>query len=130
MLQLQLISHIMLKILFKNQFSPPSSFRSYQPNSRGRSFVSDHGYHHAGSVNKQLCQICGKAGHIALKSFHRFDMNFQNSRSSSKRFFGVTTTDSWFLDSGATHHVNACGKSLNPKTEYFGIGKLSIGDGS
>ena len=76
----------MLKMLFKNQLSPPSSFRSYQPNSRGRSSIGGHGYHHSGSVNKPLCHICGKAGHIDLKSFHRFDMNFQNSPSSSKGF--------------------------------------------
>ena len=114
----------------QNQFSPPSNFRSYIPNSRGRSSVGGRGYHHSGSVNKLLCQICGKAGHIALKCFHRFDMNFQNSQSSSKGFVGVTTTDSWFLDSGATNHVTTDGKSLNAKTEYSGISKLSIGDGS
>ena len=79
-------------------------------------------------------------------------LNFQNSQSLSKGFFGVTTTessaplqnsqayltystsdninDSWFIDSGATHHVTADGKSLNTKTEYSGTGKLSIGDGS
>ena len=38
--------------------------------------------------------------------------------------------DSWFLDSGATHHVTANGKSLNAKTEYSSTGKLSISDGS
>ena len=114
----------------QNQFSPPSNFRSYQPNSRGRCFVGGHGYHHSGSVNKPLCQTCGKAGHIAFKCFHSFDVNFQNPPSSSNGFVGVTTTDAWFLDSGATHHVTADGKSLNAKTEYSGIGKLSIGDGS
>ena len=114
----------------QNQLSPPSNFRSYIPKSRGRSFVGGRGYHHSGSVNKPLCQIFGKAGHIALKCFHHFDMNFQNSESSSKGFVGVTTMDSWFLDSGATHHVTTDGKSLNAKTEYSSIGKLSIGDGS
>ena len=116
--------------LVQNQFSPPSNFRSYIPNSRGISSICGHGYHHSSSVNKPLCQICGKTGHIALKCFHHFDMNFQNSQSSSKGFVSVTTTDSWFLDSGATNHVTTDGKSLNAKTEYSGISKLSIGDGS
>ena len=113
----------------QTQFSP-YNFRNYQPNSRGRSSVGGHGYHHSGSVNKLLCQICGKAGHIALKFFHRFGMNFQNSQPSSKGFVGVTTTGSWFLNSGATDHVTEDGKSLNAKTEYSGTSKISIGDGS
>ena len=89
----------------QNQFSPPSNFRSYQPNSRGCSSIGGRGYHHSGSVNRPLCQTCGKAGHIALKCFHRFDMNFQNSPSFSNGFVGVTTMDSFFLDNRATHQV-------------------------
>ena len=36
----------------------------------------------------------------------------------------------WYLDSGATHHVNSDGNSLTRKYEYPGSGKLVIGDGS
>ena len=37
---------------------------------------------------------------------------------------------SWFLDSGATHHVAATSDSMTAKLEYSGNGKLALGDGS
>ena len=37
---------------------------------------------------------------------------------------------SWFLDSGATHHVTAHCDSLSSKTKYSSNGKLMVDDGT
>ena len=29
------------------------------------------------SNQKPICQVCGKAGHIAIKCYHRFDLSYQ-----------------------------------------------------
>ena len=42
-----------------------------------------------------------------------------------------TVTDTtWYLDSGATHHITSDGNSMTAKSDYSGNGKVSIGDGS
>ena len=90
-------------------------------------------------------------GHIALKCFYRFDVRYQN-QSQNKKLLGdysanessipvsqsqayiaspTTINDaSWFLDSGATHHVTSTTDSMNTNSEYLGTGKLALGDGS
>ena len=36
------------------------------------------------STNHPICQICGKIGHTAIDSFHRFDYSYQGSVPSSR----------------------------------------------
>ena len=90
-------------------------------------------------------------GHIALKCFHRFDVTYQNQFqnqkalgeysadesltpiSQSQAYIASPTTvneASWFLDSGAAHHVTSTTDSMNTNSEYSGTGKLALGDGS
>ena len=90
-------------------------------------------------------------GHIALKCFYRFDVRYQNQFqnqkalgeysadesstpvSQSQAYIASPTTvndASWFLDSGATHHVTSSTDSMNTNSEYSGTGKLALGDGS
>ena len=96
-----------------------------------------------------MCQICGKTGHTALKCFYRFDLQDQNQiqfqklssaipeeelpvQQSQAYIASPTTVNdaSWFLDSGATHHVAATSDSMTTKSKYSGNGKLALGDGS
>ena len=90
-------------------------------------------------------------GHIALKCFYHFDVRYQNQSqnqkplgdysvdessipvSQSQAYIASPTTvndASWFLDSGATHLITSTIDSMNTNSEYSGIGKLALGDGS
>ena len=129
----------------------PAHFRGrYGHRGRGRSSPGGRYYPSSGANNKPHCQICGKPGHTAMKCFHRFDDSYQHqsqsSRGSSASISSFPTAShasqayiaspkdvkdtSWFLDSGATHHVANRGDSLRAKNEYSRHGKLMIGDGT
>ena len=43
---------------------------------------------------------------------------------------GTLNDATWFLDGGATHHVTSEAKAMTTKTNYYGNGKLALGDGS
>ena len=98
-----------------------------------------------------MCQICGKTGHTALKCFYKFDLQDQNQTQLQKLSSAIPKEESsipvqqsqayiasptivndasWFLDSGATHHVAATSDSMTTKSEYSGNSKLALGDGS
>ena len=137
------------------QFTQRQFFRGGR-GGRGRSFAGGRGRFPSGgrgynSFNKPLCQIYGRMGHIALKCFYRFDVRYQNqfqnqkalgeysadesstSVSQSQAYIASPTTvndASWFLNSGATHHVTSSTDSMNTNSEYSGTGKLALGDGS
>ncbi|PON91412.1 Zinc finger, CCHC-type, partial [Trema orientale] len=95
-----------------------------------------------GRGNKPVCQVCGKAGHIALKCYHRFDLSFQGDSSSSStpqanqanQAFVTTNTavndGAWYMDSGATNHVTADLSNLALQADYKGKEKLAVGNGS
>ena len=85
-----------------------------------------------------------------MNCFHIFDVSHQHQSQSSRGFtasisyFSTTShasqvyiaspkdveDTSWFLDSGATHHVANRGDSLTVKNENSGHGRLMIGDGT
>ena len=90
-------------------------------------------------------------GHIALKCYYRFDVRYQNQFQNQKALGEYSADESstlvsqsqayiasltsvndasWFLDSGATHHVTSTIDSMNTNSEYSGTGKLALGDGS
>ncbi|PON45986.1 Zinc finger, CCHC-type [Parasponia andersonii] len=95
-----------------------------------------------GRGNKPVCQVCGKAGHIALKCYHRFDLSFQGDSSSSSTLqanqanqaFVATNTavndGAWYMDSGATNHVTADLSNLVLQADYKGKQKFTVGNGS
>ena len=56
----------------RGQYTP--GYRGRDP--RGRSYFPGQGSY--GSPLKLLCQIYGRAGHSALKCFHRFDLLYNN----------------------------------------------------
>ena len=140
---------------FSVHFAQRQSFRGGH-GGRGHSSTGGKGHFPYGgrgynSFNKPLCQICGRMGHIALKCFYRFDVRYQNqfqnqkplgeysadessipvSQSQAYITSPMTVNDaSWFLDSGATHHVTSITNSMNTNSEYSGTGKLTLGDGS
>ena len=103
------------------------------------------GRHQFGGCNllKLFSQICGKSGHSVVKCYNRFDLSFHNaslSHTTTGSFSQfpqaqIATTSSindpaWYLDSGATHHTTSNDASLTSKTEYYGPGVLTVGNGS
>ena len=89
------VSHATAHLSLKNHSSAPDrplldshypSWGHYTPgyrgrNPRGRSYFPCQGSY--GSPLKSLCQICGRAGHSALKCFHRFDLLYSNPQTTA-----------------------------------------------
>ena len=74
-----------------------------------------------------------------MKCYHRFDITYQvnNGASSSKdssqfqAMFAAAPEhqDSWFFDTGATHHLTYSAQTLSHVQSYFGAEQVTIGDG-
>lgn len=78
-----------LNIAVSNDLIGPSA--NYATNNRKNGSNANQHFNHGGNNNqgsfrgrgrggrgnKPICQVCGKAGHIAVKCYHRFDMSFQ-----------------------------------------------------
>ncbi|CAL5423763.1 unnamed protein product [Camellia sinensis] len=94
-----------------------------------------------------VCQICGKANHIALDCWHRLDTQFQSSQMSpsqqskpyqsqqSKAYVTSLTEDNgscspWFLDSAASDHITNDLHQLNSIQPYTAGNQVTIGNGS
>ena len=137
----------------RGQYTP--RYRGRDP--RGRSYFPGQGSY--GSPLKLLCQICGRAGHSALKCFHRFDLPHSNPQTtagvpattsamepfrqvpqsfdplhSSSQALVTTPSlppdDAWYLDNGASHHTTPDVTAIDTKATYHGSNKLVVGNGS
>ncbi|KAJ9691425.1 hypothetical protein PVL29_013564 [Vitis rotundifolia] len=80
------------------------------------------------------CQLCGKFGHIVVKCYHRFDITYQGtngvspSQDSSPLQAMLATApdhqDSWFFDTGATHHLSHSSQTLSHVQPYSGADQV------
>ncbi|RVW65975.1 Retrovirus-related Pol polyprotein from transposon RE1 [Vitis vinifera] len=81
---------------------------------------------------------------MVLSCYHRFDVNYQgpHAPASSTSQTGPTppaqammatpspaSTDSWFLDSGATHHLSHTVANIHNGTSYNGTDSVMVGNG-
>ncbi|RVW13483.1 Retrovirus-related Pol polyprotein from transposon TNT 1-94 [Vitis vinifera] len=81
---------------------------------------------------------------MVLSCYHRFDVNYQGPRApaSSTSQIGLTppaqammaapssaSMDSWFLDSGATHHLSHTAANIHNGTPYNGTDSVMVGNG-
>ncbi|KAF7810391.1 Retrovirus-related Pol polyprotein from transposon TNT 1-94 [Senna tora] len=148
----------------KNQSSNKSpqnqpSYRQYtnrgggrQGPGRGRGRGNNNSNNNRGGYNGYqnnrpfiMCQVCGKAGHIASVCYHRHDSSYQlnetqynqqlRQRSSANMASMIASPEllsdsSWFPDSGATNHVTADGNNLMTSSEYMGLEQLHMGNGA
>ncbi|WJZ93380.1 hypothetical protein VitviT2T_012325 [Vitis vinifera] len=96
--------------------------------------------------NLVVHEVCRKLVHIALKCYHQFDLSYQgqeaaanaNSANTSSTTYtnlqaymtapssGDPNNNSWFLDSGATHHITTDSSNLASKNDYNGKEKLDL----
>ncbi|KAK6139489.1 hypothetical protein DH2020_026774 [Rehmannia glutinosa] len=95
------------------------------------------------NTNKPKCQLCWKTGHVALKCYKRFDVNFAGpdyAANGSVNDYPQThisvsgsspsVDPNWYFDSGVTAHVTAEMDNLSLKSAYQGSDKLVVGNGS
>ena len=94
------------------------------------------------------CQLCFKQGHRVINCYERFNGNFQEpnykefvntqnqGQSSQKPQVNLTnisnTTgqqNTWYINSGSTHHVTNDITNLQQSTPYTGPDELYVGNG-
>jgi gag-polypeptide of LTR copia-type len=86
-------------------------------------------------VQRSTCQICFKKGHTARECYFRYDQAYSDSLSTpyqAQALFAApaaSSSDRWYLDSGATHHVTADINNLSSFLPYTGTDKLQVGNG-
>lgn len=94
-----------------------------------------------------VCQICEKMGHIALECYHRTNFAYQctslsssltamiahgnvvQQDASASNGHGFSATDTWIMDTSATHHMTTNVNTLNQATTYNGDEKIIVGNG-
>lgn len=99
---------------------------------------------HTSNSDRPTCQICDKVGHTAKDCYHRTNLNsyptkHNNSTRPQRRqspnaeaFFASPSSivdPSWYLDSGANHHVTNQLENLSLQSDYSGEDKLTVGNG-
>lgn len=92
---------------------------TYRGRGRGGRY-GQNGRHNSNSFEKPQCQLCGKFGHTVQICYHRFDISYQSSQSSNTSPSNAgnpnsipamvassnnLADDTWYLDSGASHHL-------------------------
>ncbi|PON99029.1 LOW QUALITY PROTEIN: hypothetical protein TorRG33x02_052660 [Trema orientale] len=93
---------------------------------------------HGNHSNKPQCQLCGKAGHVVLNCFYRFDKSFQRFHQGQMHAMlttlaastPATAWDTNYPDSGATNHVTPDSNNLMTSEEYTGQDRIFVGNGT
>ncbi|KAL5574847.1 hypothetical protein UlMin_016546 [Ulmus minor] len=102
--------------------------QSYTPNNSNHNYRSSGhggrngqgGRYNSSPNEKPQCQLCGKSGHTAQICYHRFDISFQGNQNNTSStstngnqnsmpamitFSNSPADESWYLDSGTSHHL-------------------------
>ena len=116
-----------------NQSANRGRGRNNNYRGRGRGFSPNHFSQYSpnqGSgpkIERLTCQICGKAGHIAIDCYHRMDYAYQGKHPPTKLAAMVTSSNSmiaqeqpWLADSAATDHVTSSLNHLSFPKPYNG----------
>ncbi|RVW64436.1 Retrovirus-related Pol polyprotein from transposon RE1 [Vitis vinifera] len=116
---------------------PPTRFHPQQPRNNHPIHSAHNKPHHLST--RPQCQLCGKFGHTAIKCYHRFDINYQGNNgvplaqapfSHAMLAAAPDHQDSWFFDTGATHHLSHSAQTLSCVQPYSGTDQVTIGDGN
>ncbi|RVW86789.1 Retrovirus-related Pol polyprotein from transposon RE1 [Vitis vinifera] len=97
--------------------TPNISNYTYRGRGRGGRYDQNR-RHNSNSSEKPQCQLCGKFGHIVQICYYKFDISYQSSQ----------TNDTWYLDSGANHHLTQSVGNLTSSSPYTGTDKVTIGN--
>ena len=120
-----------------NQSTNRGRGRNQSYRGRGRGFSPNNFSQGSGPrTERPTCQICGKAGHIALDCYHRMDYAYQGKHPPTKLAAMATSSNSmmaqeqpWLADSAATDHVTSSLNHLNFPKPYNGQDHLTVGNG-
>ena len=98
----------------------PNYFSQYSPNQ---------GY--GPRTERPTCQICGKAGHMAIDCYHRMDYAYRGKHPPTKLAAMVTSSNSqpWLADSVAIDHVTSSLNHLSFPKPYNSQDHLIVGNG-
>ncbi|KAL6335516.1 hypothetical protein AAG906_030644 [Vitis piasezkii] len=115
---------------------PPIRFHPQQPRNH-HPIPSAHNKPHHLSTRPQ-CQLCGKFGHTVIKCYHRLTSTIKATMVfhrigfffSCHACFRTDHQDSWFFDTGATHHLSHSAQTLSCVQPYSGTDQVTIGDGN
>eukprot|EP00261_Vitis_vinifera_P033523 XP_019074766.1 PREDICTED: uncharacterized protein LOC109122424 [Vitis vinifera] len=117
---------------------------NYTYNSHGHGGRNGQGRRQNSSPSeKPQCQLCGKFGHTAQICYHRFDISFQGGQTTTSpslnngnqnnilamvaSFSNSSADESWYLDSGASHHLTQNLGNLTSTSPYTGTDRVTIG---
>ena len=107
-----------------SQFSPFNQFQQFPSSSGGA------------KLERPICQICGKAGHLAIDCYHRMDYAYQGKYPPAKLAAMVTASNAcitqdqpWLANSAATDHVTASLNHLSFPKPYIAQDHLTVGNG-
>ena len=87
-------------------------------------------------AERPICQICGKAGHLAIDCYHRMDYAYQGRHPPTKLVAMVISSNHlltqeqlWLVDSAATDHVTSSLNHLSFPKPYTSQEQLTVGNG-
>ena len=123
----------------QGQSSNSASDQNFYSRNRGRSSRGGQARRNNNN-NRPQCQLCGKFGHTVHSCYHRFDITFQAQTSTNQPqnqgpISAMVATphsvgdESWFLDSGATHHLTQTSANLVNSIPYTGADQVTVGNG-
>ncbi|KAI0494798.1 hypothetical protein KFK09_024941 [Dendrobium nobile] len=86
------------------------------------------------STTRITCQICGKAGHIAINCWHRCNFKYAPTSSRPQQALSAQTSSTnsadWILDTGASAHLTPDIHNVQYPNSYSGHDSVSIANGS
>ncbi|KAF8391295.1 hypothetical protein HHK36_023597 [Tetracentron sinense] len=89
-------------------------------------------FHQPAKEKGEVCQICMKPNHTALRCWQRFNQTYQ-SKDIPQALAAMSLSDSqdnaWFPDTGASSHMTADAGKLQTLIEYHGPEKIMVGNG-
>ncbi|RVX16039.1 Retrovirus-related Pol polyprotein from transposon RE1 [Vitis vinifera] len=124
----------------RQNHTPNINNYTYRGRGRGGRY-GQNGRHNSNSSEKPQCQLCGKFGHTVQICYHRFDISYQSSQSSNTSPSNAGNSnsipamvassnnladDTWYLDSGASHHLTQSVGNLTSSSPYTGTDKVTI----
>jgi hypothetical protein len=89
---------------------------------RGNGGRNQHGGRTNAGRSNDICQVCGKEGHIALNCWKRFRKGYMGPDKSAGAAYGGSygVDTNWYSDSGATDHVTSELEKLQVRDRYNG----------
>jgi hypothetical protein len=85
-----------------------------------------------GSNARPPCHICGKVGHTAIRCWHRNDDIYNTDPPSTAvaHTSSYTIDPNWYVDTGATDHINNDLDRLALRERYHGGEQFQVGNGA